>query len=419
MMKIDVMKVLPTVNLAVCGRFHYHNYVQYLHKFGFLNRFFYATRFSEKAKRLGILNESAFNGFLSAYAINLHIKLFGDRWWDTCFSVYHDWWQRYVLRNWSKANLFHIMLHGNASMLIAKAHSEGVQVICEPVNSHPTDLSCLLDEEYERLKITSRGKLNLLEKRRADEALKCNYLLAGSQFVVDSFVRNGFPADKTKVIPYGVDLHYFKPLTDVEHKQQANGLKSRQFRVICVAGIHPRKGHIYLLEAWKRMSLLNAELLFIGHLSEDMKPVLAPYIDYFRHIEHIPHHTLRKYYCNSDLFVLPSIEDGFAYVCAEAMGCGLPVVATENTGAAELIDEGVTGYRVPIRSPEALADKISVFYNNREKIYEMGLSAKEKARHEMNWEIYARSLIQFYSEVFEERLSTNSLPVRNNQEGIT
>ena len=56
----------------------------------------------------------------------------------------------------------------------------------------------------------------------------------------------------------------------------------------------------------------------------------------FRHLPRVPHRQLREQYARSSLFVLPSVEDGFAYVVAEALGCGLPVITTENTGASVL-----------------------------------------------------------------------------------
>jgi glycosyltransferase involved in cell wall biosynthesis len=61
-------------------------------------------------------------------------------------------------------------------------------------------------------------------------------------------------------------------------------------------------------------------------------------------------------YQSSDLLLFPSVEDGFAFVVAEALACGLPVVTTRNTGASDLIQPGVNGDVVPIRNAPALAE---------------------------------------------------------------
>jgi glycosyltransferase involved in cell wall biosynthesis len=60
----------------------------------------------------------------------------------------------------------------------------------------------------------------------------------------------------------------------------------------------------------------------------------------------------------SDIFVFPSLQDGFAIVVAEALACGLPVITTRNTGASDLIQPGVNGEIVPIRDPEAIAEAV-------------------------------------------------------------
>ena len=391
-----------TVNLAVCGRFHYGNYVRFLETTGVLNQFYYAGRLSLNGRSLGIPESRAVNGFFKEYAVYLHGRFFKDFWHVPAYAVYHDLWQRYVLRRWASADILHVMLHGNARLLMARARKERSVIVGEPVNSHPDDLRTLLNEEYGRLGLKERLLPDKIEQRRADEALQCDYLLAGSEFVRNSFIRHGFPRERTEVIPYGVDLGYFSPLTESERRSEVTGLQGRKFRVICVAQVHPRKGHVYLLEAWKQLKLPDAELLFIGRIAPNMKPVLARYDGSFTHIPHVPHTSLRHYYANSDVFALASIEDGFGYVCAEAMGCGLPVIATVNTGGSELLEEGVTGFKVPIRSPEAIAEKIRLIYCDRQKLKAMSEAARSKAAQGMGWDIYAEKLCRFYKSVVEK-----------------
>lgn len=60
--------------------------------------------------------------------------------------------------------------------------------------------------------------------------------------------------------------------------------------------------------------------------------------------------------CPREIF--PSIKDGFSFVVAEAMACGLPVITTKNTGASDLILPGENGEIVPIRNPEGIAEAV-------------------------------------------------------------
>jgi len=139
--------------------------------------------------------------------------------------------------------------------------------------------------------------------------------------------------------------------------------------------------------------------VFVGTLTPIKLPILKPYEGLYRHIQHIPNAELRHYYGASDVFVLASIEDGFAYVGTEAMGCGIPIITTQNVGVSELIENNVTGYVVPIRSPEAIAEKIEQLYTNKPQLEAMKHAANQKALDELNWPTYVTKLLSFYEQL--------------------
>ncbi len=92
----------------------------------------------------------------------------------------------------------------------------------------------------------------------------------------------------------------------------------------------------------------------------------------------------------ADVFVLPTICEGSATVCYEAMAAGLPVITTPNAGS--LVRDGVDGFIVPIRDAEALADKIMAVETDRELLRTMSDNAAQHAR-DFTWERYAERLI--------------------------
>jgi glycosyltransferase involved in cell wall biosynthesis len=92
-----------------------------------------------------------------------------------------------------------------------------------------------------------------------------------------------------------------------------------------------------------------------------------------------------------DVFVLPSIVEGRALVQQEAMACRLPLIATKNAGADDLIVEGETGFLIPIRSPEAIAEKISWCVKNRSRLAGMGIAARTRAS-EFTWRAYGDAI---------------------------
>jgi glycosyltransferase involved in cell wall biosynthesis len=92
-----------------------------------------------------------------------------------------------------------------------------------------------------------------------------------------------------------------------------------------------------------------------------------------------------------DVFCLPSIAEGRALVMQEAMSRGLPLIITPNTGGEDLIEEGVTGFLVPIRSAEQIAGKIAWFADHRAAIVEMSEAAQAKAR-QLTWDMYGKTI---------------------------
>ena len=80
----------------------------------------------------------------------------------------------------------------------------------------------------------------------------------------------------------------------------------------------------------------------------------------------------------------------------EAMSCGLPLIITPNSGGEDLIDEGKTGFLVPIRSPEKIAEKIAWFADHREIIGEMNGLVRRKAA-QITWHNYCQKILNVFS----------------------
>jgi glycosyltransferase involved in cell wall biosynthesis len=390
------------VNVAVCGRFHYHNYVRFLACAGFLNRFYYSHRVAREVRWLGISSDRAVNYWPKEYLVRLHGILTGGWLTSQLAPFYGDLWQIGVLRRWDRCDLLHVMLHGTGLKLIRRARNEGAKIIVEPVNQHPEKLNELLAEEADRFGLKPTRRLRRIQQQQMEEAASSDFLLSPSRAVQDSYVRRGYEATRTAVLPYGVNWQRFHPLPSEKESDET-------FRVICVAQVSLRKGQLYLLEAWSKLSLPNAELLLVGAIANEMKAPLRPYHGTFRHIPSVPNHELWRYYGSSSVFVLPSVEDGFSCVVGEAMASGLPVITTANNGAAEIVHEGKDGFVVPIRSCEAIAERLELLFRDRELLREMSTAALVKARTQLSWKNYAIRLCALYESVFQRKPSKRAL----------
>ena len=172
--------------------------------------------------------------------------------------------------------------------------------------------------------------------------------------------------------------------------------------MIFVGQLCVRKGLKYLLEAWDKLNLPDAELMLVGHLHEELEALMKPYSgrkDIVR-VGFVPDPV--KLYNSATVFVFPSVDEGSAKVSYEAMACGIPVIVTPNAGS--LARDGKDGFIVPIRQVEPLVEKIRYFYNNREAAEEMGREARRYIET-FTWEHYERTLIDTYKTLLDRRHS--------------
>jgi alpha-maltose-1-phosphate synthase len=221
---------------------------------------------------------------------------------------------------------------------------------------------------------------------RKDEELK----LASSVVVASSFTKETlrtaeFTASVT-VIPYGA------PAVAGEIFSNSGNL-----RVLYVGSLGQRKGLSYLLRA---VDLLggHAELTLIGKKVADGCRPLEEAIRRHRWIPTLPHGEILAQMQRHDVLVLPSLFEGFGLVILEAMAQGLPVITTAHTAGPDLLSEGVDGFIVPIRSAEAIAEKLALLAGNPKLLDEMKQAAREKAG-ERRWESYHDSLAQMARDV--------------------
>ena len=224
----------------------------------------------------------------------------------------------------------------------------------------------------------------LLEYEVAD------YIMVPSSFAKRTFIEQGVDEKKVFVNPYGVDLSLFKQV-----KQDDD-----VFRVIYCGRLSIQKGSHYLLEAIYGLNLNNFELWHVGGIDIEM----APYIEKFKSKKIIfkgaqPQDELYKFYSQGNVFILPSIQDGFGMVIFQAMACGLPVILSENTGAYDVITkDGEEGFVIPIRSIGAIQEKVTYLYNNKLACKQMGEKAKKKVAAGYTWDDYGERYIKFLAD---------------------
>jgi glycosyltransferase involved in cell wall biosynthesis len=171
------------------------------------------------------------------------------------------------------------------------------------------------------------------------------------------------------VAPYGFPIDDFSP---------RDRTRNDRFLVISVGSHDLRKGTPYLLEAWKRAALPDAELRLIGPLRL-AKPFLDRYAGLFTHLPPIPRAALGRHYAEADLLVFPTLGDGFGLVIQEAMCTATPVLTTTSSGGPECITDGADGWIVPPRDIDALVERLRACAADRDATRAVGLRARARA----------------------------------------
>jgi len=273
---------------------------------------------------------------------------------------------------------------------IKTVKKHGGVVILEECGSCNKFQNQILAEEYKLLKLNfSNPTSKYIIDREIDEAKLADYILCPSNHVAQSFINNGFPPEKCKVIPYGVNLEFFKPQL----------IEKEQFRIIFVGSIGVRKGLIYLFEAIKILkNKYPIEATIIGKVDAEFVSVFEAYKYLFKHIESVQHKELVDYYNSSSVFVLPSLDEGMAYVQLEAMACGLPIICTLNSGGDAIVNDGDEGFIIPIRSSQQIAEKVEILFLNKDLLKTMSTKAMKTAER-FSWAEYGKKLAIFISEI--------------------
>jgi starch synthase len=266
-----------------------------------------------------------------------------------------------------------------ASMAFAAAKARGLKCLYDLPIGYWRVAHAIYAEEMERepqWAVTLTGTLDSPEKlARKDEELR----LADAVFVASSFTKKsiGFApgvVDKpVHVISYG------SPLTPPPAAAAARA--GGKLKVLFVGSLGQRKGLSYLLEA---VALLGdrVELTLVGNkTTKDCAP-LNDALKRHRWIPTLPHAEVLREMSRNDVFVFPSLFEGFGLVLLEAMSQGLPVITTENTAGPDLIAEGENGFIVPIRSAQAIAEKLDLLARDSSLLLAMKAAARETAvRH--------------------------------------
>jgi glycosyltransferase involved in cell wall biosynthesis len=286
----------------------------------------------------------------------------------TITETLFDWFAQWKVRKTDT-----VIFHGGFFLprTLRRARALGATTVDLTRTAHPNANATIESAEYARLGIPDVPAPFTAMAKRQQHHNEFDFVVALSEFVKEGYEREGYPTDRIAIAYPDVDLRRFTPRIE-------DSAEPSTFRLVYAAYTGPLKGLGYLLEAWESLALADAELALVGGYGDMPKALKERYDAIIARNPSITWvgHTLtpEDEYCKSTALVFPSLTEGFGRVTLEAMACGIPVITTEN--ARGIVEDGKSGFVVPIRDSQALAEKIRYLYDHRDEALQMGREAR-------------------------------------------
>lgn len=301
--------------------------------------------------------------------------------------------QKYI----TNADIFHVRSGSGLGGAIEKAKANGMKVVVDHSIAHPAFMDKQLRDEYGKcvqkfdLGLDNPFWINIVE-----DCKKGDCVLVNSDFVKNTFVENGFDADKIKVVLLGVRKDFFQLKKNYD-------LCDGRLRILFTGGFGFRKGAEYLLRALCKLDEegFDYEMTVVGDYSGGI-PLIEKYLPmHLRLINTVPQDELKIYLATSDVYLFPSLCEGCASSGMEAMAAGLPVIATEESGLP--IISGEDGIIIPSKDVDAIVNAIKYVAEYLELRTLMGSKASNKIASNFTWELYAEKILCIYQELLDKK----------------
>lgn len=328
---------------------------------------------------------------LAAAKLRLHAMTRHETGWASVDAVYSDLDRRvaHALRQGHSDAMTAVYCYEDCALHTFRSAKElGLTCFYDlPIAYWETSQRLLQEEgarwpEWEPTLVGTRDSPAKLE-RKTQELAQADVVLTPSHFVYNSLPAEARAQKACYVVEFGSP-------TIPAQQRPPEADPARPLRVLFAGSMTQRKGLADLFAAMKLLNRIDVELVVMGSPLAPLEFYRRQY-PAFQYEAPRPHAEVLALMRSCDVFALPSIVEGRALVQQEALACGLPLIVTPNAGGEDLIEEGQTGFLVPIRSPEAIAEKIAWFADHRDGLPQMRRNAVAKAA-EYTWDKYGNRI---------------------------
>ena len=246
------------------------------------------------------------------------------------------------------------------------------QTICTVArgSAHIREQFALLAAEERRVGRKLDKPSSWIIAREEREYALARRVIVASQFARDTFIKQGHPAQQVAVVqPPPSEPAFAARVPDVEARI-ARLRSGAPLRVLYTGLISYRKGMHDMLQVLQSLSA-RMEFRMVGTVLPECRDFVQQAARHAVIERAVPERELKDVYAWGDVFLLPTIEDGFAVVLTQAQAAGLPILTTTNCGGPDIIANGGQGWVTAIRSPDAIVQQLEWCNDNREALVAM------------------------------------------------
>ena len=196
--------------------------------------------------------------------------------------------------------------------------------------------------------------------------------IIASDFSMQALHYNNVSSSDIFKVPYGVNHHVFNQI-------KSNHKINKKINILFIGEINQRKGIKQILDAAKILSNKNFEFNLIGIGMNNHSELYQPYKKHVNFLGLVSFETLLSQLKTSDVFIFPSLGEGFGLVLLEALSSGLPIICSKNCAGPDLIQDGKNGFLIDAGDTNALVEKLLWFDLNRDSLLKMSQYARESS----------------------------------------
>lgn len=237
-------------------------------------------------------------------------------------------------------------------------------------------------------------------------------VIAPSHELGEATIAVGYPRERVRVIPNGVETSRFSPEVDGHSIRMKHGISRDECVVLCPRRLENKNGVIYWVRAIPHLLATThtpLRFMFVGDYEyEDQYSARHEVLRALSELRlgerviftgAVPNGEMPGYFAASDIVVIPSLMEATSIAALEAMASAKPIVGTDVGGLPEIITDGVTGYLVLPADPRALAEKAGRLIGDIRLRETFGLAARARVVEHFDWREVARRTVNVYEQV--------------------